>query len=147
MNYLKIEINCRRAVSEDDRAAVFAIRRSVFVEEQGVSEELERDEHDADAWHVIAESGERIIGAARCVGAKIGRVAVLHQFRGQRVGRQLMEWLLRELQAQNLTEVYLDAQVQVIPFYEQLGFAVEGELFEEAGILHRRMRRRLSTLP
>jgi ElaA protein len=124
------------------------IRFAVFVDEQRVPPELEPDEFDAAALHLLAvvpETGE-VVGTARVVDkgdgvAKIGRVAVLAPYRGTGAGRALMAFALERVRDASLTLAVLDAQVAVIPFYERLGFVAEGPIFDDAGIPHRRMSR------
>ncbi|MEW6279627.1 MAG: GNAT family N-acetyltransferase, partial [Candidatus Eremiobacterota bacterium] len=128
-------------------AAALDIRYRVFVTEQGVPEELERDADDRRAVHALVYRQGRPVGTARLVprggAGKIGRVAVLKEARGNRLGVELMRALEGEAARLRLAEVLLDAQVQVIPFYERLGYRAEGDPFLDAGIPHRRMRRRL----
>jgi predicted GNAT family N-acyltransferase len=119
----------------------FRIRAEVFVEEQHVPADLERDEDDGLALHLLAWRSGEAVGTARAVRkgpgrAKIGRVAVVASARGLGVGKLLMDAMHRQLLHD---ELFLDAQVQVIPFYESLGYRCEGPEFEECGILHRRM--------
>lgn len=130
-------------VIEDDRSAALAIRHRVFVEEQGVPVEEEQDAYDAEAVHVLVTVDGVPAGTARMVGAKIGRVAVLPEYRGRGLGGALMACLTAEARRRGLEELVLDAQVQVIPFYERLGYRAEGPEFMDAGIRHRRMRRAL----
>lgn len=132
-----------------DLEEALEIRHRVFVLEQGVPVEEERDELDAVALHLLARVDGTPAGTARMVldprqhTGKIGRVAVLPAFRSRGVGRELMEALALRALDRGLVELYLDAQVPVIPFYERLGYRAEGPEFLDAGILHRRMRRRL----
>jgi predicted GNAT family N-acyltransferase len=118
-----------------------SIRHTVFVEEQGVPVEEERDEHDADSAHFLArDASGHPIGTARLLDSgRIGRVAVVQEWRGRGLGRSLMEAVIAEARRCGMTRPHLHAQVQTIPFYESLGFVVCGEEFEEAGILHREM--------
>lgn len=130
-----------------DRSEAMAIRQRVFVEEQGVPPEEEADHLDDAAIHVLTRVDGRPAGTARMVvegdRGKIGRVAVLPEFRGRGVGVALMEALTRRARLSNLRELYLDAQVEALRFYERLGYTAEGPEFMDAGIVHRRMRRRL----
>ena len=105
--------------------------------------EEERDEHDAASVHFLArDASGHPIGTARLLGSgRIGRVAVLRQWRGRGLGRALMAAVIAEASRCGMTRLHLHAQVQTIPFYESLGFVVCGEEFEEAGILHREMER------
>ncbi|HZT43723.1 MAG TPA: GNAT family N-acetyltransferase [Chthonomonadaceae bacterium] len=135
----------------EERAAVFAVRMVVFVEEQAVPPEEELDALDVTATHFLArlklpQAGDPlgIVGAARLVDkggsvGKIGRVAVLREHRGRGVGVLLMRVAEEAARAQGMTRVVLDAQCQAIPFYERLGYTAEGDVFLDAGIEHRLM--------
>jgi len=127
------------------------VREAVFVREQNVPIELERDEYDADALHLLAinTNTNEPVGTARIVDkgngvAKIGRVAVLSTFRGLGVGDALMNAAIGTTRTLNFVTLILDAQLPVIAFYERFGFVAEGDVFLDAGIEHRRMTRRVS---
>ncbi|MBC8140715.1 MAG: GNAT family N-acetyltransferase [Armatimonadetes bacterium] len=124
------------------------VREAVFVGEQNVPLELERDEYDADALHILAIDTDtnEPVGTARIVDkgngvAKIGRVAVLSAFRGMGVGDALMNAVIETARTLKFAAMVLDAQLPVIAFYERFGFVAEGEIFLDAGIEHRRMTR------
>jgi predicted GNAT family N-acyltransferase len=131
-----------------EREQAFDIRRRVFQEEQGVPADEEFDADDARATHVLATAGATPVGTARIVFhvdyAKIGRMAVLKAWRRRGVGRALMAELTHIAAARNVLRLVLHAQVQAIPFYTALDFQIVGDAFEEAGIPHRRMERRLN---
>ncbi|BDI31032.1 acetyltransferase [Capsulimonas corticalis] len=136
------------AETEEDRVACFAIRREVFVVEQNVPAELEWDEHDAEALHILARDAHSHapLGTARLVHykpgiVKIGRVCVLAAARGRGVGASIMEFAWGESLRRGYTEAQLSAQVAVLDFYERLGYESFGEEFMDAGILHRMMRK------
>jgi predicted GNAT family N-acyltransferase len=132
---------------QDAKLDAYSVRKRVFIEEQGVPEEMELDEFDLNAQHALAYTGSECIGTARLVTlsgsvgsiGRIGRMAVLSKYRGQRVGKQLLEALLKASQSQEIKQVELHAQVSVIPFYEQFGFIAQGDIYDEAGIPHRDM--------
>ncbi|GAA0671167.1 GNAT family N-acetyltransferase [Natronoarchaeum mannanilyticum] len=139
----------RVATDESAREDAFAVRRTVFVDEQGVDEALEYDEHDepdADAVHFVAYDDGEPIGAARLrfpnagVG-KVERVAVLASRRGEDVGRDLMDAVHAEARDRDLDILKLHSQTRAAGFYERLGYERRGEEFEEAGIPHVEMRR------
>ncbi|MDQ2695459.1 MAG: GNAT family N-acetyltransferase [Pseudomonadota bacterium] len=121
------------------------MRREVFIEEQGVPEALEQDAHDAGCWHALARDHQgHAIGTGRLLAdGHIGRLAVRRPWRGRGVGRTIMQRLVELARRQGFAEVELNAQTHALAFYEGLGFRAEGEVFMEAGIPHRRMRRRL----
>ncbi len=131
---------------EDQRAALLELRQTVFVQEQGVPEERERDGLDGDCRHVLArDDAGQPIGCGRISPAhKIGRMAVLQTWRGQGVGLALLRELMAYARAAGWSEVTLDAQVSAIGFYEREGFVAHGEEFEDAGLPHRAMRLALS---
>lgn len=127
----------------DDFDACMAIRRTVFVQEQNVPEELEQDEYDATAVHLLAVADGRPIGTARLLidgtTAKIGRVALLADARGTGAGAALMRAALDELRARGVTTAKLGAQTHALGFYEKLGFTAYGPEYDDAGIPHRDM--------
>ena len=129
-----------------DLDAAFAIREKVFQQEQGVPAALEHDEHDRrDARHYLARAADGIpAGAARwretAHGVKLERFAVLEGFRNQKIGAVLLHAVLADVQAELPdADVYLNAQLRAVPFYERHGFRKEGEVFEEASIQHYKM--------
>jgi predicted GNAT family N-acyltransferase len=126
-----------------DRPQLEAVRRRVFIEEQGVPEAEEWDAADPDSRHVLAVAGKRdVVGTGRLEPTgKIGRVAVLPQYRGIGVGSAIVGHLVNQATELGLTQVYLHAQATAVGFYERLGFRAEGPEFDEVGIPHRRMRR------
>jgi predicted GNAT family N-acyltransferase len=131
---------------EDQRATLLDLRDVVFIQEQGVPEQRERDGLDTECWHVLArdEAGQPI-GCGRLTPTrKIGRMAVLPHWRGQGVGAALLRELVSRACALGWPEVALDAQVSAIGFYEREGFVAHGEEFEDAGLAHRAMHRSLS---
>ena len=121
--------------------AIRRIREQVFVLELGVPAELEWDGHDTDCIHLLAYGpGMEPIATARMqADGRIGRMAVLKPWRGQGIGRQLLERLIEIAHAQGLQRCWLSAQTQAIGFYQAHGFLVEGEEFMAAGIPHRNM--------
>lgn len=129
-----------------------AVRRAVFIEEQGVAEEEEIDAYDGDpavvtsAVHVVAYRNGRPVATARLLldaptteHAHIGRVAVLAEERRRGAGRAVMEALHKEAQRRGYPGITLGAQLHAIPFYERLGYTARGEVFLDAGIEHRWM--------
>ena len=127
----------------DDFPACAAIRRRVFIEEQSVPEELELDDLDATAVHLLALQDGRPVGTARLLiegdSAKIGRVALLREARGTGAGAALMRAALDELRARGVRTAKLGAQTHAIGFYEKLGFTAYGPEYDDAGIPHRDM--------
>ncbi|WP_317928839.1 GNAT family N-acetyltransferase [Halioxenophilus sp. WMMB6] len=124
-----------------EQNALLAIRRAVFIEEQGVSEEEEIDGRDEQYQQVLCRVGseQAAVGCARISAeGKIGRVAILQPFRQFGLGARLMQFCIEAVTARQQTP-HLDAQVTVIPFYERLGFLATGEEFLDANIPHKKM--------
>lgn len=134
-------------VQTDDLETCLEIRRHVFIEEQNVPEELERDAYDATAAHFLAHLNGKAVGTARVVikgaEAKIGRVAVLKDARGTRQGQALIAACVDWARAQGCVRAILGAQIDALGFYEKLGFTAYGEIFDDAGIDHQMMERTL----
>ncbi len=124
-------------------AAARSLREAVFVVEQGVPRELEQDANDAASHHVLArDANGRAVGTGRLLpDGHIGRMAVLPAWRGQGIGRALLERLLDEAAATGMRQLVLKAQVPACGFYRNFGFVEDGAEFTEAGIPHRTMRR------
>lgn len=117
------------------------IREAVFIHEQGVPEELEWDGLDPLCVHALAwnDIGDAIGTARMEPDGKIGRMAVLKDWRGRGVGQALLQALLEVAARRGLSRVTLAAQTYAIGFYERAGFHVVGDLFIDAGIPHRLM--------
>jgi ElaA protein len=131
-------------VSEGDAPpGSIAVRREVFIDEQGVTEREEIDGLDPGCVHFVAEQGGEAVGCARLrrlEGAtKVERVAVLARLRSTGLGRALMNEAEAEAERRGWRPLMLHAQLSSVGFYEHLGWKAEGPVFEEAGIPHRRM--------
>ena len=138
---LKMSIEIKQIDNPSDLEKAFAIRRQVFCVEQNVSEEIEMDEFDDVATHILAYIDDNPVGTARWrfteEGAKLERFAVLKDARGKGVGEELVEYVVNKLQGNDC--IYLNAQESVIKFYEKFGFEVVGNRFYEADIPHKKM--------
>ena len=126
-------------------AQVMPVRMAVFVVEQGVPEDIERDAFDAVSRHAIArdEAGAVMATGRLLPDGHIGRMAVAAPLRGKGVGGAVLEALVAEAARTGLAEVALNAQVHALAFYRRHGFVEYGDVFMEAGIPHRAMRRTL----
>jgi predicted GNAT family N-acyltransferase len=143
-------------------AEAYALRHEVFVGEQGVAAEIERDERDPEADHVLATVGGRPVGAGRLLVeppgflgvdpalgpvAHLGRLVVLADARGNGLGTALVHTIEERAAARGLRCLYLGAQTYAVPFYERLGYVAYGEAFDGAGLQHRHMWRPLDPAP
>jgi predicted GNAT family N-acyltransferase len=123
----------------------FELRYEVFVDEQGVPRELEVDEFDPGATHLVAIRDDQVVGTLRMLdhdgAAKIGRVAVRAAARRAGVGARLMDRAAAIASERGFAEIVVHAQVAVAGFYRRLGYVAEGDRFDEAGIPHIAMRK------
>ncbi|MBE1285472.1 MAG: GNAT family N-acetyltransferase [Rhodobacteraceae bacterium] len=131
-----------------DLKTCFALRHSVFVEEQNVPIEEEQDELDLTATHLLAEQNGAPVGTARIVFqddvAKIGRVCVLKDARGTGLGAELIKAAVRIANTSaGVSKARLGAQLRARAFYERLGFTAFGPVYMDAGIEHQDMERTL----
>jgi predicted GNAT family N-acyltransferase len=129
-----------------------AIRFRVFVEEQGVPRSIELDELDAVCVHALAyydnpatpnDTGTPIGTGRLLPDAHIGRMAVLEQWRHRGVGTAILNKLIEKARERGHKEVLLSAQIHALDFYRRHGFKPFGEIYEEADIPHRAMRREI----
>ena len=125
------------------------IRQEVFVQEQRIPGEDEWDEADKTAVHAVVYNGlmqsvatGRLLEVAPGV-SKIGRMAVKRVLRGSGLGRRVLDALVAAAAGQGCKEVLLHAQLSAQVFYEQAGFTARGLPFDEVGIAHVEMIRRL----
>lgn len=131
--------------NETDRTACRAVREQVFIVEQQVPREDEWDDLDARSRHVLArdEAGNPIGTGRLTPEQKIGRMAVLAQWRCQHVGSAILDILQEQARALNYQVIEMHAQTSAVPFYERSGFVRYGEEFLECDIRHFHMRKQL----
>lgn len=144
----------RLALTDEDHAAVWAIRERVFVVEQAVPVAIERDEHDASAIHLLALVDGEPAGTGRLVieepgfggvdvslgrVAHLGRIAVLAPWRGRQLGVAIVAALEDAARADALRLAFLSSQDHAIGFYERLGYESFGPGYLDADIPHHSM--------
>jgi predicted GNAT family N-acyltransferase len=147
-------VHVRRATTPEERAACLRIRRTVFIEEQGVPEADELDTLDDQCRHFLAtpsatSAPTEAIGTARLLfidadSAKAQRVAVLAEQRGKGVGTALMFALEGEAARAGGAALVLASQQSAVTFYQRLGYQPYGEVFKDAGIDHVMMSKTVS---
>ncbi|MES2418717.1 MAG: GNAT family N-acetyltransferase [Bacteroidota bacterium] len=134
-------LQVHKATTKQELEKVFAIRKIVFVDEQGCPPDIEWA-NEEESIHFLAISDHFPCGACRWrktnKGYKLERFAVLKDFRGQGIGRALIASALADL-PDDATYIYLNAQLDAVSLYAKFGFIAEGDQFEEAGIQHFRM--------
>lgn len=129
-------ISIRQANFDKDKD-VAEIRRTVFIDEQDVPEDLEWDDEDQSAIHILAYMDDKPVATARLLkSGRIGRMAVLKQYRQQGIGTAILEYLLDLALEQQCDKISLSSQVHAKQFYERMGFKVTSEIYQDAGIPH-----------
>lgn len=127
------------------------VRKEVFVKEQNVDIEIEIDDLDVldsdQVIHVGAFIDDEIVGTCRLIkegkDLRIGRVAVLKNHRRSGVGRHMMLYAEKQALNNGFHNIVLGAQVTAIPFYESLGFTVVGDIYLDADIEHKDMKKKV----
>lgn len=145
-----------RAATPEDWPEIVALRTRVFVREQGVPAELEQDDRDATAVHVLSrgltgESAGRVVATGRLLlpaegsrTAAIGRMAADAAVRGLGHGAAVLAALHRQAAQRGIATIELHAQLTARGFYERAGYTAVGAEYLEAGIAHVTMRRELA---
>lgn len=140
---------------QGDLMQALAIREVVFIEEQRVPEGIERDAEDAKAYHLLAMHKGHAIGTGRLVQlgepppgetgswAQVGRMAVLQASRKLGVGSMLLKTLEAEAKRRGAAGILLHAQLIALEFYKKHGYQPVGAVFEEAGMPHLEMQKKL----
>ncbi|MFC6260182.1 GNAT family N-acetyltransferase [Levilactobacillus fujinensis] len=119
-----------------------AIRKEVFIGEQGIDPKIELDGTDEDKMHYVGYVDDKPVTTARIdmLGGnrvKIQRVATVASARKQGYAGELIKQIIKDARSSDVAHIELDAQLTALAFYEELGFKPVGDLFEEAGIQHR----------
>jgi len=134
-------ISVKKITSQQELEKAFAIRRTVFVDEQHCPPALEQENEEVST-HFLATINDEPAGACRWrktdAGYKLERFAVLKAYRGRRVGQAMVAAVLADLPEQ-AAYIYLNSQLDAMGLYAKFGFEVEGPQFEEAGIQHFKM--------
>jgi predicted GNAT family N-acyltransferase len=118
------------------------VRHEVFVQEQQIPIEMEQDDADEGAVHVLIRNRldapvatGRLLQAAPGVG-QIGRLAVNRVLRGSQLGSKVLTALMAAAAQRGDREVMLHAQSSAEGFYTAQRFVSRGAPFVEAGIVH-----------
>ena len=134
-------------MSDELGPEVLALRREVFIDEQGIPEAAELDGTDGGCVHWLLRDDGAAVATLRTKSAdgvlKIGRVATRAAHRGRGHARRLMDAAMTRGRTEGLSRAYLSAQEEVIPWYEGFGFVGEGPFYDDGGIPHRDMWRDL----
>ena len=119
----------------------FEIRKDVFVNEQQCDPKDEYEFEEESTHYLLSEKNIPLATARYRKtenGIKMERFAVLKSKRGKGYGIKILKKMILDLSHLKLTK-YLHAQVQVVKFYEKVGFKKIGGKFDEVGIMHYKM--------
>ena len=141
-------ITVRPTRDQREVAAALALREDVFVGEQGVSLEEERDGRDDEALHLVVLDDGAVVGTCRLLfedgTAKLGRMAVSRSRRGLGLARALLAEAEAQARAQEAQRIVLAAQLSAQALYDRAGYDAYGDVFLDAGIEHVMMAKALS---
>lgn len=120
------------------------VRKTVFVAEQGYTLQEEFDECDNTCPHLVLFDVQTPVATGRLVmlpdgTAKLGRIAVLKPYRGQHLGAQIVQELLKRAKESGALRAYVSAQSYAVPFYNKFGFCEYGGEYLDGRIPHRDM--------
>jgi len=134
-----IRIEKFKTDNKENAEIAFFIRRKVFVEEQNVNPDEEYDEFEDTASHYLLYYNEKPVMTARWYatekGIKLGRFAMLKEYRGKGVGSKLLNHMMEDVLLLN-KPLYLNAQLPAVSYYGRFGFVKKGDIFLEANIEH-----------
>lgn len=143
----RLVVDCALARDRSELDAHFAIRRSVFVEAQGIFENDDRDERDRDpaTLHVVGRAGDDVVGAVRLYPLdadglwKGDRLAVLPGERALRLGAMLVRFAVRTAGERGGRRMVARVQVPNVRFFERLGWHCDGDPGPMLGVTHQPM--------
>lgn len=142
-------ISVYHVTNEEQLKDAYQVRHQVFVDEQKVPEDLEIDQYEEQSEHfVVYQNENEPIGAGRLrpvssTEAKVERICVLQEVRGQSIGYQIMDKIENVAQKKGIKTLMLHAQDHAKGFYTRLGYETVSEPFDEAGIVHVKMKKEL----
>ena len=135
-----MDVSLKVASSPEDRLKAFMVRCVVFCGEQGVRYDIEHDEFEHTATHVLGEIGGEPVAAGRlrCLPdyAKLERIAVRAPYRGRGIGVEITRFLMKLARERGYSSFRMNAQAHLEAFYGRLGFRAVGDIFLEADIEH-----------
>lgn len=142
-----MSLEVRPAAGPQELEAAIELRREVFVGEQGVSEADEFDGREEECVHVLAVDDGRVVGCCRLLPdgerVKLGRMVVASGRRREGIAAAMLAEADRQAAALGAALITLSAQTYVVSLYEQAGYEVTSGTFDEVGIEHVRMEKRL----
>ncbi|MFC1591128.1 MSMEG_0567/Sll0786 family nitrogen starvation N-acetyltransferase [Thermodesulfobacteriota bacterium] len=136
-------IVCRPVQDAAELEQYYNLRCRVFVEEQGLFSDTDRDAYDEQAIHIVALRGASVVGAVRVYEESDGvyqggRLAVEKKFRG-RVGRLLVHKAVEIVQQRQARTFKALIQQENIDFFKNLKWTATGAAVRYKDKLHQMM--------
>lgn len=137
-------INIKYITANDNEFDIVkAIRSAVFTNEQGADALSEFDKYDSadmNTNYALMYDCDIPVATARIAltdkGYKIGRIAVLKEYRGKGYGDIIVRSVTQKVFSMGADIVFVDAQNYAVPFYEKIGFKVIGDEIMDRGLPH-----------
>ena len=137
----------RSEKTQTDLETALNIRRTVFIEEFNVPEDIELDEFDSidsRCEHILVLHKNAPVGTARCNlvsegKLKIQRFCFLPEYRKSGYGKKLLEFIENYLSKKGYNYFFLEAKFSVHPFYEKCGYKKVSDIFYEVNVPHVKM--------
>lgn len=144
-------MNIVLAQTKDELKKCLEVRRKVFIEEKGVPAEIEIDEFDRDfssCEHFAVFESERAVGAFRMrrldeSTIRLQRFCFLSEYRGKGFGKKALEFIEDYCRKEGVRLITADAKFEVSGFYVKCGYRVVSDVFEEAGIAHVKIEKKI----
>lgn len=134
-----LKYSCLNDINDE----ISRLRHEVFIDEQGIDENIEIEHDEYNYLHLCLKKDNVLVAYARARALDgifhVGRVAVKKAYRGQGLGRLIMEYSQKIAIRNGCKTITLNAQSHAVGFYKKLGYTPQGEYFEEAGIPHLKM--------
>lgn len=147
-------IICHSARNPDERNEAFKIRRQVFVDEQRMFSDSDRDENDSEGILLVAKTDQKIIGTVRVFPSKAGnghwvggRLAVQKEYRTGRTGSLLVKEAMKRVKKKGCTVFTAEIQEKNVRFFKKLGWQPIGQVTAHYGFPHQAMKADLSLVP
>lgn len=125
---------------------ILKIRQKVFVIEQRFDKEVICDQYDNDCYHILVrDKSDKAVGCGRLIpDGRISKIAVLIGFRGKGLGTNILTHLISIAKKKNIPNLTLNAETELVHFYDQQKFHIDGPVYMKQGIPFRRMTKKLA---
>jgi dihydrofolate reductase/predicted GNAT family N-acyltransferase len=124
-----------------------ALRQEILRTPLGLTFSNQELELEKEQIHIAGFLGQELCVTAALVGSgktlKMQRVATKASFQGKGIGSALMHFCEEYAKKQGYKSIFCHARNAAVPFYLKNHYVLEGEEFDEDGIAHRKMRKKI----